>query len=127
MVARLSRVVQCSYNSVNGVPACADDYLLRTVLRDYWKFADDRWVVSDCDAVQSIFDEHNYTTSYQAAAAVAIKAGVDINCGSIYFDYLQLALDEGLVVRADIETALVRQYASLVRYAYESFPASSGH
>ncbi|KAK7005714.1 glycoside hydrolase family 3 protein [Favolaschia claudopus] len=114
--------VMCSYNSVNGVPACADKYLLQTVLRDYWKFGDDRWVVSDCDAVQSIFDEHNYTTSYQAAAAVAIKAGTDINCGSIYYNYLQTALNESLVVRADIEKTLVRQYASLVRLGYFDSP-----
>jgi beta-D-xylosidase 4 len=105
----------CSYNSVNGVPACADSYLLTTVLRDYWKFGEDRWVVSDCDAVQSIADEHNFTSTYQEAAAVAIKAGTDINCGSIYYFYLQDALDQGLVVRADIEKTLVRQYASLVK------------
>ncbi|KAJ6594119.1 glycoside hydrolase family 3 protein [Mycena capillaripes] len=110
--------VMCSYNSVNGVPACADSYLLTTVLRDYWKMAEDRWVVSDCDAVQSIFDEHNYTDSYQSAAAAAIKAGTDINCGSIYYNFLQEALDEGLVVRADIEKALTRAYASLVRLGY---------
>ncbi|KAJ7811988.1 beta-xylosidase [Mycena olivaceomarginata] len=110
--------VMCSYNSVNGVPACADSYLLQTVLRDYWKFGEDRWVVSDCDAVQSIADEHNYTSTYPEAAAVAIKAGTDINCGSIYYFYLQDALDQGLVVRADIEKTLVRQYASLVKLGY---------
>ncbi|KAJ7902063.1 glycoside hydrolase family 3 protein [Mycena olivaceomarginata] len=110
--------VMCSYNSVNGVPACADSYLLTTVLRDYWKFGEDRWVVSDCDAVQSIADEHNFTSTYQEAAAVAIKAGTDINCGSIYYFYLQDALDQGLVVRADIEKTLVRQYASLVKLGY---------
>ncbi|KAJ7828208.1 beta-xylosidase [Mycena olivaceomarginata] len=90
--------VMCSYNSVNGVPACADSYLLQTVLRDYWKFGEDRWVVSDCDAVQSIADEHNYTSTYPEAAADA--------------------LDQGLVVRADIEKTLVRQYASLVKLGY---------
>ncbi|KAJ7217844.1 glycoside hydrolase family 3 protein [Mycena pura] len=110
--------VMCSYNSVNGVPACADDYILQTVLRDYWKYSDDRWVVSDCDAVESIFDEHNFTDSFEAAAAIALKAGTDINCGSTYFVYLQLALDEGLIVEADIQKALTRQYASLVRLGY---------
>ncbi|KAJ7702980.1 glycoside hydrolase family 3 protein [Mycena rosella] len=116
--------VMCSYNSVNGVPACADSYLLTTVLRDYWKLGEDRWVVSDCDAVQSIFDEHNYTSSYAQAAAVAIKAGTDLNCGSIYYDYLQEAIDEGMVVRADIEKALVRQYAAFVRVGYFDSPAN---
>ncbi|KAJ7045737.1 glycoside hydrolase family 3 protein [Mycena alexandri] len=115
--------VMCSYNSLNGIPACADSYILTTILRDYWKFDDQRWVVSDCDAVESIFDEHNYTDSFQAAAAVAIKAGTNLNCGSIYFDFLQLAIDEGLVVRADIEKALIPAYASLVRVGYFDPPA----
>ncbi|KAF7376335.1 Glycoside hydrolase family 3 protein [Mycena sanguinolenta] len=110
--------VMCSYNSVNGVPACADSYILQTILRDYWKYDDERWVVSDCDAVQSIADEHNYTATYQAAAAAALKAGTDLNCGSTYFSYLQDAIDEGLIVREDIEKALVRAYASLARLGY---------
>ncbi|KAJ7647119.1 glycoside hydrolase family 3 protein [Roridomyces roridus] len=114
--------VMCSYNSVNGVPACGDAYLLTTLL-SYWGFGDDSWVVSDCDAVQSIFDEHNFTTSYASAAALALKSGVDINCGSTYTSYLPEALDEGLIVRADLEKALVRQYASLVRLGYFDSPA----
>ncbi|KAJ7072124.1 glycoside hydrolase family 3 protein [Mycena amicta] len=110
--------VMCSYNSVNGVPACADGYILQTILRDYWKFTDDRWVVSDCDAVESIFENHLYVDSYEAAAAVALEAGTDINCGSIYGLFLQSALDQNLTKVADIQKALVRQYASLVRLGY---------
>jgi beta-D-xylosidase 4 len=119
--------VMCSYNSLNGVPSCADSYILNTVLRDYWKFGEDRWVVSDCDAVQSIFDEHHYTDSYESAAAAALKGGTDINCGSIYYFYLQQAIDEGLVVRADIEKALVRGYASLVRFVHQRLATDAGH
>ncbi|KAJ7772573.1 glycoside hydrolase family 3 protein [Mycena maculata] len=114
--------VMCSYNSLNGVPTCADEWLLTTVLRDYWGLGNDSWVVSDCDAVESIYDEHNYTTSYAGASALALTAGVDINCGSTYYYYLQQALDEGLIVRADIEKALVHQYASLVRLGYFDSP-----
>ena len=29
---------QCSYNAVNGVPSCANDWLLKDVLRDSWQF-----------------------------------------------------------------------------------------
>lgn len=37
-----------SYNAVNGVPSCANNWLLGTLLRDAWGF--DGTVVSDCDA-----------------------------------------------------------------------------
>ena len=33
---------QCSYNAVNGVPSCASDWLLKTLLRGSWEF-DGEW------------------------------------------------------------------------------------
>ncbi|KAF7315476.1 Glycoside hydrolase family 3 protein [Mycena indigotica] len=110
--------VMCAYNAVNGVPACSDPYILQTVLRDYYGFPDDGYVVSDCDAVQSIYENHKFVNSYQAAAAVALNAGTDLNCGSIYGLFLQQALDQNLTATANIQKALVRQYASLVRLGY---------
>lgn len=41
----------CSYNAVNGVPTCADDWLLNDVLRDHWNWTSETegyWVTSDC-------------------------------------------------------------------------------
>ena len=40
-----ARARVCSYNSMNGVPTCADPNLLNGVLRDEWKW--DGFVVSD--------------------------------------------------------------------------------
>ncbi|KAJ7078060.1 glycoside hydrolase family 3 protein [Mycena epipterygia] len=110
--------VMCSYNAVNGIPACANSYLLQTLLRDTWGFGDDRWVVSDCDAVSDIFATHDFTTSLAAAAAVALKAGTDINCGTTYSANLLEARNENLITNTDISTALIRQYAGLIRAGY---------
>ncbi|KAI0652437.1 glycoside hydrolase family 3 protein [Trametes meyenii] len=110
--------VMCSYNAVNGIPSCANKFLLQDVLRDYWGFTDDRWVTSDCDAVQNIFSPHNYTADPAQAAADALLAGTDIDCGTFSSTYLPDALQRGLVSTADLRRAAIRQYASLVRLGY---------
>ncbi|KAI0778756.1 glycoside hydrolase family 3 protein [Trametes elegans] len=110
--------VMCSYNAVNGIPACASKFLLQDVLRDHWGFTEDRWVTSDCDAVQNIYTPHNYTDDPAQAAADALLAGTDIDCGTFSSTYLPDALKRGLVNTTDLRKAAVRQYASLVRLGY---------
>ncbi|KAJ8508941.1 hypothetical protein ONZ45_g8831 [Pleurotus djamor] len=46
--------VMCSYNEINGTPSCANSFLLKDILRDWWGFDEDRWVTADCDAVDNI-------------------------------------------------------------------------
>jgi beta-D-xylosidase 4 len=106
----------CSYNSVNGIPSCANSYLLQTILRDFWGFDDDRWVTSDCDAVDNIFSTHHFTSTYPEAVADALKAGTDVDCGTAYSLHLPDAFNQSLITRDDLERALVRQYTSLVRF-----------
>lgn len=109
----------CSYNALNGVPTCADPYLLQTILRDHWNWtSEDKWVTSDCDAVQNVFLPHAYASSREEAAAVSLKAGTDINCGTYYQDHLPAAYKQGLINVTDVETSLIRQYSSLIRLGY---------
>ncbi|KAG5715228.1 putative exo-1,4-beta-xylosidase bxlB [Termitomyces sp. T112] len=110
--------MMCSYNSVNGIPSCANSYLLQTILRDFWGFNDGRWVTSDCDAVDNIFSTHHFTSTYAQAVADALKAGTDIDCGNTYAEHLPEAFNQSLITRADLEKALIRQYTSLVRLGY---------
>jgi beta-glucosidase-like glycosyl hydrolase len=104
-----SRLVMCSYNSVNGIPACANSYLLQQKLRDEWGFTG--FVVSDCQAVEFVYTEHHYTTTPYNASAVCLKAGTDQNCGRFY-ENLPEAAAHGLVTENDFNVALARAFAT---------------
>lgn len=111
----------CSYNAVNGVPTCADDWLLNDVLRNHWNWTSDSegyWVTSDCDAVQNVFLPHGWADSRAGAAAAALKAGTDVNCGTYYSHHLGEAYQQGLINDTDLDTALTRLFASLVTLGF---------
>jgi beta-glucosidase len=98
----------CAYNRVNGVPACASEWLLSTVLRDEWGF--EGYVVSDCGAIIDIFQNHKYVETGEEAAAIAVKAGCELNCGPVYLDALLNACNQGLISEEDITTAVERLF-----------------
>lgn len=113
----------CSYNAVNGVPSCANSYILDEVIRGHFNWTnEDQMVFSDCDAVQNVYSPHLYSPSRPAAAAAALKAGVDNNCGTYYQVHLPEAYAQGLVVEKDVDQALVRAYSTLVRLGYFDDP-----
>jgi beta-D-xylosidase 4 len=117
--------IMCSYNSINGVPACANEYLLQKILREHWGWGQDgNWVVSDCQAVQMVYEGHNYTSTKAEAAAKSLNAGTDLECGTYfnarfaYYDYLPAALNNSLVSTATIDKSLIRLYSSLISLGY---------
>jgi beta-glucosidase len=70
--------VMSAFNSLNGVPASANPYLLSTILRREWGFGGP--VVSDYQAIQELID-FGFATSGADAARLALTAGVDIEMG----------------------------------------------
>ncbi len=97
--------VMCAYNAVNGDPACASDFLLQDLLREQWKF--DGHVVSDCGAVSDLYRDngHQIVDTEAAAAATAVKHGVNLDCGSEY-EALPKAVEEGLITEEEIDAKL---------------------
>ena len=101
--------VMGAYNRVNGEPACASQALLVDTLRGKWDF--DGHVVSDCGAINDIHIHHKVTSSPAESAAIALKAGCDVNCGTAYVSML-LALEKGLVTEEEITTACERLFTT---------------
>jgi len=97
--------VMGAYNAVNGVPVCANSFLLTDLLRKQWGF--DGYVVSDCSAIGDIWGrgQHHYVNRPEEAAAAAVKAGCDLCCGGDY-NALVRAVQQGLITEKEIDQAL---------------------
>ncbi len=102
--------VMCSYNSINGEPACANTFLLQDQLRNAWGF--NGYVVSDCDAVADIERGHHFAKALEGAAAVSLKKGTDLECedkGNNYSKYVN-AVKQGLLTEKDLDVAVKRLF-----------------
>jgi beta-glucosidase len=95
--------IMTSYNAINGVPSTANHWLLGDVLRDQWKFQG--FVVTDCGAVSNLVKGFHLAKTPEEAAAMAINAGVDLECGGNMQKNLAKAREDGLVTDASIDRA----------------------
>ncbi|KAK1359288.1 Beta-xylosidase/alpha-L-arabinofuranosidase 1 [Heracleum sosnowskyi] len=108
--------VMCSYNQVDGKPNCANADLLTGVIRDEWKL--NGYISSDCDSLEVMFDEQHYTRTPEETAAIALKAGVDLNCGDYLGKYTLGAVQKGLAAEADVNRAVKNNFATLMRLGF---------
>ncbi len=100
-----AKTVMTSYNTIDGVPCSANAWLLQEVLRNSWNFKG--VVFSDLNAVNAIYATQHVAADPAEAAALALKAGVDIDLGGYnYGGFLKEALQRGLVSEADIDRAV---------------------
>ncbi|MGE3180623.1 MAG: glycoside hydrolase family 3 N-terminal domain-containing protein [Phycisphaerae bacterium] len=74
--------IMSAFNEINGIPATAHPYTLRTVLRDQMGFSG--MIVSDWASVTEMI-AHGYAADAGAAAVQAIRAGVDMDMSSFSY------------------------------------------
>ena len=129
--------VMCAYNAIDGAPACANTMLLHDHLRDAWHF--DGYVVSDCAAVADVASGHHFAPDMAHAAAAAVKAGTDLECGfgkGQAYPALVDAVHQGLITDAELDTSLRRLFTARFRlgmfdppssYAYGRIPVSENN
>ncbi len=98
--------VMGAYNRTNGEPCCASPTLMG-ILRKQWGF--EGYFVSDCGAIADICKGHHVADSLKEAAALALIAGCELNCGDAY-RALNEAYEEDLVTDEEITAAAERLY-----------------
>ncbi len=121
--------IMCAYNSVNGQPACANDFLLVDELRRAWNFQG--YVVSDCDAVADIQRGHHFVQTLPEAAAVSLKAGTDNDCADFFggspgdSDYMKYveAVQQGLMTESNVDIAVKRLFTARFKLGMFDPPA----
>lgn len=99
--------VMCAYNRYNGEACCGSKRLLQDVLRNEWGF--NGYIVSDCDAIVDIYKFHQVVPTPEEAAALAVKAGTDLECGNVY-THLKEAINKGLITEEEIDVAVKRLF-----------------
>eukprot|EP01018_Ginkgo_biloba_P013790 Gb_31967 [translate_table: standard] len=105
--------MMCSYNQVNGVPACARYDLLSQTARFDWRF--EGYITSDCDAVAIIHENQDYAPTTEDAVADVLKAGMDINCGTYLLRHTISAVQQGKVQESFIDQALFNLFSVQMR------------
>jgi beta-glucosidase len=96
--------VMTSFNTLSGVPATGNSFLLQKILREEWKF--DGMVVSDYTAVPEMI-AHGYAADARDAAREAVNAGVDMEMVSTtYRDHLPALIASGEVPLPRVDEAV---------------------
>ncbi len=102
--------VMCAYNRYMGEACCGSSRLMKDILRNDWGFKG--YIVSDCGAVRDIYENHKVTKTAPEAAALAVKSGTDLNCGSVYNPALLKAVEEGLITEEEIDVSVKRLFTA---------------
>ena len=98
--------IMAAYNRLNEVPCIANKKLLTDILRGEWGYEGN--IVSDCNGIRDLYEGHKYVATVQEAIALAINAGMDIECGDCFRDHLTETVKMGLVSMPVIDTAVYR-------------------
>lgn len=105
-IAAGAPTVMAALNTVNGVPATANRYLLDTVLRRNLGFRG--LITSDYNAIGEL-KNHGLAADLATASRLALKAGIDLDMEGVGFiTHLEDELKAGRIKLSDIDVAVTR-------------------
>ena len=98
--------VMASFNDLNGIPATANGFLLKHILRDEWGFKG--FVVTDFAAINELVN-HGIATDESDAGRQALDAGVDMDMqGGVYLNCIKKLIADGNVSQSRIDDSVKR-------------------
>ncbi|EOD18267.1 hypothetical protein EMIHUDRAFT_447998 [Emiliania huxleyi CCMP1516] len=114
--------VMCSYNAVNGLPACASPVM--KAAREAWGFQG--YVTSDTDSVADVWRAHRYKRTAEEASCVALReGGTDVDSGNTYYHSLLSGVRSGRCSISDVDRALFNTFR--VRFKLGLFDPKAGN
>jgi beta-glucosidase len=116
-----AKSMMTSYNSINGTPAILHEDVNKVVKQEWGM---DGFVVSDAGDLVGLVTDHKYYDNYKEAVAYSIKAGIDsiTDDQAISTQGIREALEEGLLLEADLDRALQNTFR--VRFRLGEFDAA---
>ncbi len=98
--------IMTSFSDIDGIPASANHFLLRKVLREEWNFPG--FVVSDWDSIRQLAI-HGLTANDRESGREALQAGVDMEMhGDAYRGHLESLLESDEIDSDHIDDAVAR-------------------
>ncbi|MBN2091731.1 glycoside hydrolase family 3 C-terminal domain-containing protein [candidate division KSB1 bacterium] len=100
--------IMAAYNSLDGRPCSANDWLLNKKLKAEWGF--NGFVIADAGAVPGMADLHLVAPDYAATTKQAFQNGLDVIFQTDYNHYSLFyeAFEKGLLVEKQIDDAVSR-------------------
>ncbi|MFC5466561.1 glycoside hydrolase family 3 N-terminal domain-containing protein [Lederbergia graminis] len=99
-------MVMTAFNTVDGIPATGNEFLMRDILRDEWGF--DGVMISDWGAVKELIP-HGVAEDTREAALKALRAGVDIEMMTeCYINNVKDLIESGELDVALLDEAVLR-------------------
>jgi beta-glucosidase len=104
--------LMCAYNRINHEAACGSD-LLSGILKREWKFPG--YVVSDCGAIDDMYQGHKVVATASEAAALGVKHETDLDCFGRVYPKLVEAVQKGQITEREIDASVRRLFVARMK------------
>lgn len=95
-----------SFNVLNGVPAIANSWLMKKILKDEWNA--EPLIISDYNAIDELIT-HGVADSKKEAVKLAFQNGCHIEmCSSGYINHLKELINEGVFTEGQLDEAVLK-------------------